>query len=152
MRINDAVTGAVLLAFAIAMFAYARTLPAIPGQEYGAAVFPMLIATGLAGCGVVMIASGRRRWQGAVAWNDWARTHHAWVRLAVVIALVLAYILAAPILGFVPMSIVILLVFLLMMGVRWWIAAAVAFAATILIQQTFAGLLRVPLPLGLLGP
>jgi len=39
-----------------------------------------------------------------------------------------------------------------MMGVRWWIAAAVAVAATILIQQTFVGLLRVPLPLGLLGP
>jgi hypothetical protein len=39
-----------------------------------------------------------------------------------------------------------------MMRVRWWIAAAVAVAATILIQQTFVGLLRVPLPLGLLGP
>jgi len=152
MRINDAITGAVLLALAIGMFAYARTLPAIPGQEYGAAVFPMLIAMGLAGCGILMIVSGCRRWQGAVAWNDWARTHHAWVRLAVVLALVLAYILAAPTLGFVPMSLAILLVFLLMMGVRWWIAAAVAVAATILIQQTFVGLLRVPLPLGLLGP
>jgi putative tricarboxylic transport membrane protein len=152
MRVNDAITGAMLLAFAIATFAYARTLPAIPGQEYGAAVFPMLIAIGLAGCGVLLIASGYRHWQGAVVWNDWARTHHAWVRLAVVFALILAYILAAPVLGFVPISIIILLVFLLMMGVRWWIAAAVAIAATFLIQQTFVGLLRVPLPLGLLGP
>jgi putative tricarboxylic transport membrane protein len=152
MRVNDALIGAVLLAFAIVMFAYARTLPAIPGQDYGAAVFPMLIAAGLAGCGVLLIASGFRYWQGAVAWNDWARTHHAWVRLAAIFALILAYILAAPALGFVPTSIAILLVFLLMMGVRWWIAAAVAIAATILIQQTFVGLLRVPLPLGLLGP
>lgn len=152
MRVNDAITGAVLLAFAIAMFAYARTLPAIPGQEYGAAVFPMLIALGLAGCGVLLIASGRRHWQGAVTWNDWARTHHAWVRLAVVFALILAYILVSPALGFVPTAIALLLVFLLVMGVRWWIAAAVAIAATILIQQTFVGLLRVPLPLGLLGP
>ncbi len=152
MRVNDAITGTTLLAFAIAMFAYARTLPAIPGQEYGAAVFPMLIAVGLAGCGILMIASGRRHWQGAVVWNDWARTHHAWVRLAVVFVLVLAYILAAPVLGFVPISILILLVFLMVMGVRWWIAAAVAVAATMLIEQTFVGLLRVPLPLGLLGP
>jgi len=152
MRVNDAIAGAVLLAFAIAMFAYARTLPAIPGQEYGAAVFPMLIAIGLAGCGVLLIASGCRHWQGAVVWNGWARTHHAWVRLAVVFALILAYILAAPALGFVPTSILILLAFTLMMGVRWWIAAAVAAAATMLIQQTFVGLLRVPLPLGLLGP
>jgi putative tricarboxylic transport membrane protein len=152
MRVNDAIIGVVLLAFAFVMFAYARTLPAIPGQEYGAAVFPMLVAMGLAGCGVLLIASGRRHWQGAVAWNDWARTHHAWVRLAVIFALILAYILATPTLGFVPTSFAILLVFLLMMRVRWWIAAAVAVAATILIQQTFVGLLRVPLPLGLLGP
>src|SRR3712207_5900957 len=100
MRINDAVIGFVLLASAVATFAYARTLPAIPGQEYGAAVFPMLVAAGFAGCGVLLIASGLRHWQGAVIWNDWARTHHAWVRVAVVFVLILAYILAAPTIGF----------------------------------------------------
>jgi putative tricarboxylic transport membrane protein len=152
MRVNDALIGAVLLVFAIAMFLYARTLPAIPGQQYGAAVFPMLIGLGLGGCSLVLVASGVRRWQGAVTWNDWARTHHAWAKLAVVVALILFYILAADLVGFVPMSILILLVFALMMGVRWWVAAAVAVLATLLIQQTFVGLLRVPLPLGLLGP
>ena len=151
MRVNDAITGFALLAFAIATFAYARTLPAIPGQDYGAAVFPMLVATGLAGCGALLIASGLRHWQGAVVWDDWARTHHAWTKVAVVFALVLAYILAAPAIGFVPMSVLILLIFMMMMGVRWWIAAGVAVVATMLIQQTF-GWLRVPLPLGLLGP
>jgi hypothetical protein len=70
----------------------------------------------------------------------------------VVFLLVLAYILAAPTVGFVPISILILLVFLMLMGARWWIAAVVALAATVLIQQTFVGLLRVPLPLGFLGP
>jgi putative tricarboxylic transport membrane protein len=152
MRVNDAITGILLLASAIAIFAYARTLPAIPGQDYGAAVFPMLIALGLGGCGVLLVASGVRHWQGAVVWSDWARTHHAWVRIAVVFLLVLAYILAAPTVGFVPISILILLVFLMLMGARWWIAAVVALAATVLIQQTFVGLLRVPLPLGFLGP
>ena len=151
MRVNDAITGFALLAFAIATFAYARTLPAIPGQDYGAAVFPMLVATGLACCGALLIASGLRHWQGAVVWDDWARTHHAWTKVAVVFALVLAYILAAPAIGFVPMSVLILLIFMMMMGVRWWMAAGVAVVATVLIQQTF-GWLRVPLPLGLLGP
>lgn len=50
------------------------------------------------------------------------------------------------------MSLAILLIFMTMMGVRWWLAAIIAIAATVLIQQTFAGLLKVPLPLGLLGP
>ncbi|MBM1172565.1 tripartite tricarboxylate transporter TctB family protein [Microvirga arabica] len=152
MRVNDAVIGILLLAFAIATFAYARTLPAIPGQEYGAAVFPMLIAVGLGGCGVVLVASGLRHWQGAVVWSDWARTHHSWTKLAVVVGLVMTYILTASTIGFVPVSILVLLIFLMMMRVRWWIAAAAAIATTMLIQQTFGGLLRVPLPLGLLGP
>ena len=47
MRINDAILGAVLLAFAVAVGLYARTLPAIPGQEYGASVFPTWIALAL---------------------------------------------------------------------------------------------------------
>jgi putative tricarboxylic transport membrane protein len=152
MRLNDAVIGALLLAFAIATFAYARTLPAIPGQQYGAAVFPMLVAVGLGSCGVVLIAAGLRRWHGAVSWNAWARSHHAWAKLVTVVALILAYILAAQAIGFVAMSILLLLIFLLLMGVRWLVAVPVAFAATLLIQQTFSGLLRVPLPLGLLGP
>ena len=152
MRINDALIGALLLAFATAMFLYARTLPAIPGQEYGAAVFPMLVAAGLGGCGVLLVASGLRHWHGAVAWNDWALTHHAWAKLAAVFALILAYVLASQVIGFVPMSVILLLTFIIMMGVRWWIAILVALAATLLIQQTFSGLLRVPLPLGLLGP
>jgi putative tricarboxylic transport membrane protein len=152
MRVNDALIGAIILAFAVATFVYARTLPPIPGQEYGAAVFPMLIASGLGGCGVLLVTSGLRRWEGAVAWNDWARTHHAWVKLAAVFALVLGYILASYAIGFVPMSILLLLVFFTLMGVRWWIAVPVALAATLLIQQIFSGLLRVPLPLGLLGP
>jgi hypothetical protein len=112
----------------------------------------MLIAIGLAGCGALLLASGLRHWQGAVSWSDWARTHHAWMRLAVIFILILAYILAAPMVGFVPVSILILLVFMKMMGVPWWVAAAVTLVATLLIQQTFVSLLRVPLPLGLLGP
>ncbi len=152
MRINDAIIGIVLLAFAIAVFAYARTLPAIPGQEYGAAVFPMLVAIGLGSCGVSLLVTGVRQWNGAVVWNDWARTHHVWTKLAIVIGLILAYIVASETIGFVPMSILILLAFLALMGVRWWVAALVSVAATLIIQQTFSALLRVPLPLGLLGP
>jgi putative tricarboxylic transport membrane protein len=152
MRINDALIGCVLLVLAVAVYLYARTLPAIPGQEYGAAVFPVLIAFGLGGCGVALVAAGVRHWNGAVVWNDWARTHHVWSKLAVVVALILAYILTSETIGFIALSILVLLIFLVMMGVRWWVAALVAVAATLLIHQTFSGLLRVPLPPGLLGP
>jgi putative tricarboxylic transport membrane protein len=152
MRINDAVTGGVLLVFAVAVFLYARTLPALPGQQYGAAVFPMLIACGLGGCGALLIVSGLRHWQGAVTWGAWARSPRAWRNLAVTVGLVVFYILAARPLGFIPVSIVILLVLCILLGTRWWLAAAVAAVATLGIYKSFTDLLLVPLPRGIFGP
>ena len=46
MRINDAVIGAVLVLFALAMMWHTRTFPAMPGQDYGPALFPVLIGIG----------------------------------------------------------------------------------------------------------
>ena len=45
VRINDAVIGAVLVLFALAMW-HTRTFPAMPGQDYGPAAFPVLIGIG----------------------------------------------------------------------------------------------------------
>ena len=43
MRFNDAVFGFVLIAFAVAAGLATRSFPQIPGQEYGAALFPVRI-------------------------------------------------------------------------------------------------------------
>ena len=47
VRINDAVIGASLVLFALAMIWHTRTFPAMPGQNYGPALFPVLIGIGL---------------------------------------------------------------------------------------------------------
>ena len=47
MRFNDAVFGVVLLLAAVAVFAVARGFPGMPGQNFGPALFPDLIAAGL---------------------------------------------------------------------------------------------------------
>ena len=60
MRVNDAVIGAALVLFALAMIWYTRTFPAMPGQHYGPALFPVLIGIGLLLTGVVLIVSGLR--------------------------------------------------------------------------------------------
>jgi putative tricarboxylic transport membrane protein len=152
MRINDAVIGGVLLVFAIAIFLYARTLPALPGQQYGAAVFPILVAFGLGGCGALLIVSGLRHWQGAMAWDAWARSPRAWRNLAVTVGLGVFYILAARPLGFIPVSFVVLLVLCILLGTRWWLATAVAVVVTLGIYKSFTDLLLVPLPRGIFGP
>ncbi|WP_407518618.1 tripartite tricarboxylate transporter TctB family protein [Methylobacterium oryzisoli] len=150
MRFNDALIGGVLLALAIAVFLSARTLPAVPGQQYGAAVFPMLIACGLGGCGLVLTVAGLRHWEGAVTPAPWMRSPAAWGRLALTLFLVLFYIVAAEPLGFVPVAFVLLFALIVILGGRWWVAALVAAVVTVIVAKSFGTLLLVPLPRGLL--
>lgn len=149
MRFNDALIGAALIVLAIAVYLYARTLPPIPGQQYGAAVFPSLIAAGLGGCGVALAVSGLRKWQGALAPAAWTASRPAWTRLGATFALLLFYILTSDRLGFVPVSAVVLVAMFAMLGVRWWVAASLAVAVTVVIAWSFGRLLLVPLPRGL---
>lgn len=150
MRINDTVLGASLLAIAVAVFLYARTLPPVPGQDYGAAVFPMLVACGLGGSGILLLAAGFRSRGGAAVAAGWTHGPAGWGRLGAVVALVIGYIAAAGPVGFIPVSFVLLAVLFLLFGARWWVALLVAALVTAAIWRGFGGLLRVPLPRGLL--
>ena len=153
MRLNDAVLGLVLLIFAAAMMAYTTTFPAMPGQNYGPALFPMLIGAGMAICGLLLIAQGLRARRAAggrlVAWTAPAG---GGVNLLLVLAALVFYILASDWLGFIPTAILILTPLLLRLGTRPAAALAVAVAATLVIHTLFARLLLVPLPWGLLAP
>jgi putative tricarboxylic transport membrane protein len=150
MRFNDALIGVVLLSLAVAIGFYARTLPALPGQEYGAAVFPLLIAWGLGGCGALLIVEGARHWQGAFFGAPWTRSRTSWAKLVVTMALVVFYISASGPLGFLLVSIIVLFALFVMLGTQWWLAGVIAVAMTIAFQKAFGGFLLVPLPRGLL--
>jgi putative tricarboxylic transport membrane protein len=100
MRLNDAVTGAVLLCSRRRSRGGRRAFPPFPGQQYGAAVFPTLVAAGLAGCGILLIASGIRHGAPVVAWADWAQERHGLRNVLVTVAGILFYIVAADTLGF----------------------------------------------------
>lgn len=152
MRVNDALLGLVLLALALAVGVYAQTFPAIPGQAYGAAVFPTTIALGLGLCGSVLVLRSRAglRAGGLVRLAPWARSGHHLRNLAVTVGLVLFYIVASDAVGFIPSAIVVLGTMLLLLGTRPWLALALAVGATLGIHYLFYGWLRVPLPWGVL--
>lgn len=61
MKLPDWLTGSLLLALALAVLWHVRSFPAIPGQEYGAAVFPGLAASGMALAALVLIVGSLRR-------------------------------------------------------------------------------------------
>lgn len=151
MKFNDAVSGVVLLLFAVATIAYTWTFPSLPGQNYGPALFPRIIGGGMAICSILLIVSGiRHRKSVPIAeFGDWVRSPALLTNFVLVIAAALFYIFASDMLGFHLTSMVILLVLFVRLGVRVLASVVISIVVTFCIYQVFAGLLLVPLPLGL---
>ncbi|MBK9704827.1 MAG: tripartite tricarboxylate transporter TctB family protein [Betaproteobacteria bacterium] len=152
MKLNDAFFGAVPAALGVACSGTCRAFPAIPGQQFGPARFPGLIAAGLAVAGTLLVLSGLRRRDGAVwvrlaEWTGSARHVRA---LTVIVLGVVAYILWADALGFLLLAPLVLAAWLWALGLRPLPAAALAIVASLVIWYAFYKLLRVPLPWGVL--
>ncbi|MBA3324114.1 MAG: tripartite tricarboxylate transporter TctB family protein [Rhodobacteraceae bacterium] len=152
MRLNDAVLGCIFLLVAVAVALTARGFPAVPGQDYGASSFPMLIAAGFAGCGLVLIRSGLRERTPLVEWRPWTRNSGLVVNVLAIIFAVVFYILVSAWLGFIPTTALILVALLRRFRVGWGTTLALAILAPLIMQYMFGNLLLVPLPWGLLAP
>ncbi|MGH7003810.1 MAG: tripartite tricarboxylate transporter TctB family protein, partial [Alphaproteobacteria bacterium] len=153
VKLNDALSGAIFLALAIFIFVYAIALPPMPGQRYGAGTFPVVLALGMGGFSLLLIVQALRRRMPDTRWiafAEWARDRRTLGNFGLALALVLVYVVLSERIGFIPLSIAILLVLFSKQGVPWRRGLAVAVAATLAIQVSFSDLLRVPLPRGIL--
>lgn len=152
MKLNDAVFGAILVVLGLAIVVHVQAFPAIPGQQVGPAIFPGLVAGGLALCGLLLIASGLKH-RASQPWfvaEPWTRSTRHVAGFAAVIAAVAFYIAAANALGFLITGPLVLFALFVVFGVRPGKAAVVAIVATLVIWYAFYKLLRVPLPWGIL--
>ena len=154
MKLNDAVFGLLLLALAAAVLVITASYPMVPAQRVGPALFPSLIAVGLAIGGLVLIARGWRiRAQVPLIQLDpWARSPRHVAGVLAVIGSVAFYVAAVDRLGFLLTSFVILTVLFRMFGVGWKRTVITSAIATLAIHFAFYKLLRVPLPWGFLTP
>jgi len=153
MRVSDVISGALFLALAVFIFVYARTLPPMPGQRYGAGAFPTLIALGLGGFALLMIVQAWRRRAPGTHWVElapWARDGKTLGNFLLALALILVYVFFSERVGFISLSVVILVILFWRQGVSLRRGAIVALGATLAIQVAFSDLLRVPLPRGIL--
>jgi putative tricarboxylic transport membrane protein len=155
MRANDAICGLVVIAFAAAMIALTASFPALPGQDYGPALFPRVLGTGLIICGGLLVwnhartRDGQRQW---VVLAPWTREPWRLGSFVLMLAMLLLYIFVSETVGFIPMALVFLLALFLWFGVRLIPAVIIAVVATVAIHEFFSTLLRVPLPRGWLDP
>jgi len=156
MKLDDAVWGVLLIALGAAVLIHVQSFGTIPGQQFGPAIFPGLVAVGLAICGVLLIASGRAaraRAGGSAPWvalAPWLRSQPHMVAFALTIGVNVFYILAVDRLGFIPTGILYLGVLFAAFGVRRAWILPIAVVVTLVIHTSFYKLLKVPLPWGIM--
>ena len=156
MKLNDAVWGALLVLLAAAILVHVQAFGTIPGQQYGPAIFPGLIACGLAICAVLLIFNGlaARTPEGArVRWMTlapWTRSRRHLFAFALTIGVNVFYILLVDTLGFIPTGVIYLAALFAVFGVRPIWILPIALLLTLAIHTAFYKMLRVPLPWGVL--
>jgi putative tricarboxylic transport membrane protein len=121
----------------------------MPGQRFGPAWFPGLIASGLATCGLCLIYAGVRQGAPWLTLPAWIHRPRPLLGVASVIAGLLFYVLAADKLGFHITGMVLLASWIRILGASWRVAVVVAVVATVAIHLSFYKVLRIPLPWGL---
>ena len=123
--------------------------PAMPGQKFGPAWFPGLIAVGLIVCGALLALQTARGGQPWLAAPAWFRSQRAVVGVTSIVAGLLFYVFAAEVLGFYLTSLLILTLWMRVLGASWRVTLPVALIATVAIHLSFYKLLRIPLPWGI---
>jgi putative tricarboxylic transport membrane protein len=152
VKINDALSGAALVALGAIVLWHVQGFPKIPGQNYGAAWFPGWIAAGLIVCGALLIVT-RLRSAAPQPWfalPEWTRRARPVASVASIIAGLVFYVVAADTLGFHLTATALLLLWSRLLGASWRLAVPVSIAATVVIHLAFYKLLKVPLPWGLM--
>lgn len=148
MRLNDLALGLLVLFGGIAVFVSACDFTAIPGQTYGAGTMPRAIALATVVLGLFMtgrsLAAGT--WRPGLARAGWTRSPGAIFAVLAVLGAVIFYVVASPVLGFVPTTVAVLFALMLTLRTAPLTALAVSVLACVVIQQAFGRALMVPLP------
>lgn len=152
MRLHDSLLGAVLLGFAGWVWWLTTFFPSFPGQDYGPNLFPRLLAAGIALCALMLVLRGLRARGAALTLAQWTRDPVRLVSVLLMPGAVLFYILASEPLGFIPTAFLLLTALFLWFRTRLLVALPVAAGVSLVVHWFFAGLMRVPLPRGVMDP
>jgi putative tricarboxylic transport membrane protein len=122
----------------------------MPGQKFGPAWFPGLVAAGLALCGALLVHGGLREHAPWLTAPQWLRSPRARAGVSALVGGLVAYIVVVEHLGFHLTGMLLLAAWMRILGASWRVTAIVAVVATIVIHLAFYKALRIPLPWGVL--
>lgn len=152
MRVSDGILGVLFLALGAAVAVYGIGLPRMPGQAYGAGLFPAAVGTclGLGGAALAIGGWRRRRAEVLVSGSGWSRSPPHLINLLLTFLAVLAFVLFIRSVGFAVLAFLTVSVLLARFGEPLWRALLVAAITSAAFQYLFVSLMRVPLPPGIL--
>lgn len=151
MRFNDSIFGAVLIVAALLLFWDSSSFPDMPGQDYGPALFPRIIAGGFALCGLALVVSGLRRLalEPLVSLDPWASKGGHILDVGLVVGGLVLLMALWDVVGFlIGATVYSSLMVTRFRGGRLLSSVIVCFIACLAIDLAFRRLLLVPLPLG----
>jgi putative tricarboxylic transport membrane protein len=122
----------------------------MPGQKFGPALFPGLVAAGLGICGVLLAISGLRAGAAWFTLPEWINRAQPRAGVIAVLAGLVLYIALAERVGFHIVAFAVLTYWMRTLRVSWRLSLPIALIATLAIHLAFYKVLRVPLPWGLL--
>lgn len=146
-RTRDIATGAMLIGLGIAMIWISAGFPSIGAVTYGPDLFPRIIAGGLilSGLGILLEV-----WRGVAPKPE--AIAYRWLPMLILAALIAAFAVLLPMLGFHIATGLALLVAVRLFGGGPLTCVLVALIAPVVLHYVFYSVLRVPLPWGLLTP
>ena len=142
--LRNSVAGVLLAGLGVWIWVYTEAFPALQEGYPGPALFPRIIAAGLALAGLGFVA-GSLRHRGEIRQ---VLQRPAWLgvaRLALGVGLVALYPLMQTWLGFIPTISILCFVIAVALKVRLVVAAVTAVLGTLLLYGLFTGVLGVPL-------
>lgn len=153
MQVSDRLSGAFVVALGFASVAGGWQQPAMPGQDVGPSVFPIVVGLGLAICGACIAFGIGHSFEEAEEEISGAPPRGPLFGLRVLIppAVLLFYVAAVESIGFLLTAAVVILLVSLALGARARLAVPLALIAPLGVHLVFYKLLRVPLPEGLLA-
>lgn len=155
MKINDALLGIIMLVFGVGITMHAQTFPVMAGMQFGPEFFPTVIGTGIALCGLGMVA----KWAVAtrkgtsepwVTVPGWMHERINLLRGIGILAAVVFYILSVPHLGFILTMSLTAFGLLILLANPLWLSIAIAIVLPLVLHFGFSVGLRVPLPRGVI--
>ncbi|RDL47955.1 hypothetical protein BLJAPNOD_05181 [Ensifer sp. M14] len=152
MRISDLLSGAIFIAFGITVLLQANSLPSIGGGVLSAGFFPGLLGVGLALGGVIV--AGKALVQGAtlplVRAEPWMRDFRKLAVVALISISIPFFAFAAPAMGTIATSFIILTVMMLAQGQKMVSSIVIAVIVSLAIHLLFSEGMGVPMPVGII--